>query len=96
MRVDTDLLSSIYMERLQSLRGRAEESGISKSGSVEVRMETLSPDGRKTLSLERLVAMSEYQRAIVALLIDWENMVMESSREVPKDHPDDDDAPSFL
>ena len=36
MRVDTDLLSSIYMERLQSLRGRAEESGISKSGSVEV------------------------------------------------------------
>ena len=36
MRVDTDLLSSIYMERLQSLRARAEESGISKSGSVEV------------------------------------------------------------
>ena len=36
MRVDTELLSSIYMERLQSLRGRAEENGISKSGSVEV------------------------------------------------------------
>ena len=36
MRVDTELLSSIYMERLQSLRGRAEKSGISKSGSVEV------------------------------------------------------------
>ena len=36
MRVDTELLSSIYMDRLQSLRGRAEESGISKSGSVEV------------------------------------------------------------
>ena len=36
MRVDTELLSSIYMERLQSLRGRAEESGISKSGAVEV------------------------------------------------------------
>jgi len=36
MRVDTELLSSIYMERLQSLRSRAEESGISKSGSVEV------------------------------------------------------------
>ncbi|MEC7425620.1 MAG: hypothetical protein VX788_01850 [Candidatus Thermoplasmatota archaeon] len=36
MRVDTELLSSIYMERLQNLRGRAEESGISKSGSVEV------------------------------------------------------------
>ena len=36
MRVDTDLLSSVYMERLQSLRSRAEENGISKSGSVEV------------------------------------------------------------
>ena len=36
MRVDTDLLSSIYTGRLQNLRGRAEENGISKSGSVEV------------------------------------------------------------
>ena len=36
MRVDTDLLSSLYTERLQSLRSRAEESGVSKSGSVEV------------------------------------------------------------
>ena len=59
-------------------------------------METLSPDGRKTLSMERLVAMSEYQRAIIALMMDWEKMVSESSREVPKDHPTDADAPSFL
>ena len=36
MRVDTDLLTSLYTERLQSLRSRAEESGVSKSGSVEV------------------------------------------------------------
>ena len=36
MRVDTDLLSSLYTDRLQSLRERAEESGILKSGSVEV------------------------------------------------------------
>ena len=36
MREDTDLLSSLYTERLQSLRSRAEESGVSKSGSVEV------------------------------------------------------------
>ena len=36
MRVDTDLLSSVYTERLQSLRSRAEKNGISKSGSVEV------------------------------------------------------------
>tara|TARA_B100000945_G_scaffold97650_2_gene76433 strand:+ start:7129 stop:8220 length:1092 start_codon:yes stop_codon:yes gene_type:complete len=63
---------------------------------VEVRMEALSKDGRKTLSLERLVAISEYQRAIVALMIDWGTMVKESSREVPRDHPTDEDAPPFL
>ena len=36
MRVDYNLLNSLYMGRLQSLRQRAEDSGISKSGSVEV------------------------------------------------------------
>ncbi len=63
---------------------------------VEVRIETISPDGRKTLSLERLVAMSEYQRAVIALMIDWKSLVKESTREVPRDHPTDEDAPSFL
>jgi len=36
MMVDSDLLSSLYTERLQNLRQRAEASGVSKSGSVEV------------------------------------------------------------
>ena len=36
MRVESNLLNSLYMGRLQSLRQRAEDSGISKSGSVEV------------------------------------------------------------
>ena len=36
MKVDSNLLSSLYTERLQNLRQRAEDSGISKSGSVEV------------------------------------------------------------
>ena len=36
MRVDYNLLNSLYMGRLQSLRQRAEDSGTSKSGSVEV------------------------------------------------------------
>ncbi len=36
MRVDSNLLNSLYMGRLQNLRQRAEDSGISKSGSVEV------------------------------------------------------------
>ena len=36
MRVDSNLLNSLYTGRLQNLRQRAESSGISKSGSVEV------------------------------------------------------------
>jgi hypothetical protein len=63
---------------------------------VEIRMETLSKDGRRTLSLERLVAMSEYQRAVIALLMDWGNLVNESTRDVPRDHPTDEDAPPFI
>ena len=63
---------------------------------VEIRMETLSESGRRTLSLERLVAISEYQRAVIALLMDWGNLVNESTREVPRDHPTDEDAPPFL
>ena len=63
---------------------------------VEIRMETLSKDGRRTLSLERLVAMSEYQRAVIALLMDWGNLVNESTMDVPRDHPTDEDAPPFI
>ena len=36
MRVDSELLSSIYTGRLQNLRQRAEDCGIPKTGSVEV------------------------------------------------------------
>ena len=36
MMVDSELLSALYTGRLQNLRERAENSGISKSGSVEV------------------------------------------------------------
>lgn len=63
---------------------------------VEIRIETISKDGRRTLSLERLVAMSEYQRAVIALLIDWSILIKESTRDVPRDHPTDEDATPFL
>ena len=63
---------------------------------VEVRIETLSEDGSRTLALDRLVARRDYQHATISLLMDWEKLVTESSREVPKDHPSDGEAPSFL
>jgi hypothetical protein len=61
MQVDSGLLSSLYTERLQKLRQRAEECGISKSGSVEVLRaklicEEVLPD--LDLSWEGIQAMS--------------------------------------
>jgi hypothetical protein len=40
--------------------------------------------------------MSEYQRAVIALLMDWSILIKESTRDVPRDHPSDEDATPFL
>jgi hypothetical protein len=69
---------------------------IEEEVRVEIRIETISEDGNRTLALDRLVAKSEFQHATIALIGDWNRMVKESSRDVPKDHPTDDDAPPFL
>jgi hypothetical protein len=63
---------------------------------VEVKIETISADGRRTLSLERLVSYSDYQHAVITLLRDWDALMLESFRFVPKDHPSDEDAPPFI
>ncbi len=63
---------------------------------VEIRMETISADGTRTLALERLIRRSEFQHATISLLLDWGRLVKETTREVPRDHPTDDEAPSFL
>jgi len=63
---------------------------------VEVKMETLSEDGRRTLSLERMVAFSDYKHAIISLMKDWDSLIKEATREVPKDHPSDIHAPPFI
>ena len=63
---------------------------------VEVRMETLSEDGRRTLALDPMIAYADYQHAIITLSRDWGALLSEATRPVPKDHPSDEDAPSFL
>ncbi len=63
---------------------------------VEIRIETISADGNRTLSLDRLIPRREFQHATISLLVDWGKLVKEATREVPKDHPTDVEAPSFL
>ena len=63
---------------------------------VEIRIEYVSKDGKKTVSLHRVIRYSEYERATIASLRDWEILIKETSREVPKDFHTDLDTPSFI
>ena len=69
---------------------------IEEEVRVEVRIETISSNGSRTIGLDRLVAKREFQHATISLLRDWDVLVSESSRKVPKDHQTDTEAPSFL
>ena len=69
---------------------------IEEEVRVEVRIETISSNGSRTIGLDRIVAKSEYQHATISLLRDWDALVYESSRKVPKDHHTDKEADAFL
>ena len=69
---------------------------IEEEVRVEVRIETISSNGSRTIGLDRLIAKSEYQHATISLLRDWDALVYESSRKVPKDHHTDKEADAFL
>ncbi len=69
---------------------------IEEEVRVEVRMETISEDGRRTLALDRMVTFADYQHAIITLSKDWSSMITQVTRPVPKDHPSDEDAPPFM
>ena len=63
---------------------------------VELRMELISEDGRRTLALNRLVSRFAYEYAIQSAIKHWGQLLKEASREVPKDHPSDAEAPPFI
>ena len=69
---------------------------IEEEVRVEIRMELISEDGSRTIAMDRLVILSEYQYAVIGLLRDWKTLMAQSSSTVPKDHPTDDEAPPFL
>tara|TARA_Y100001968_G_scaffold228079_1_gene210849 strand:+ start:5523 stop:6593 length:1071 start_codon:yes stop_codon:yes gene_type:complete len=63
---------------------------------VEMRIEYVSKDGKKTVGLHRVIRHSDFERATIASLRDWETLLKETSRDVPKDFHTDPDAPSFI
>ncbi len=51
---------------------------------VEIRMEFLSDDGMQTVSIERLVPLSNLENSVVALAKDWERMLTTASSPIPE------------
>ena len=63
---------------------------------VEIRLEFVSKDGARTIGLHRVIRHSDYERATIASLRDWETMIKEVSRNVPKDFHTDPESPPFI
>tara|TARA_Y100000766_G_scaffold161627_1_gene138791 strand:- start:594 stop:1694 length:1101 start_codon:yes stop_codon:yes gene_type:complete len=63
---------------------------------VEIRLEFVSKDGARTIGLHRVIRHSDYERATIASLRDWETMIKEVSRDVPKDFHTDPESPPFI
>jgi len=63
---------------------------------VEFRIEVLSGNGRHTIGLDRVIKYSEYTHATISAIRDWDVLLQEASRPVPKDFYTDEEAPAFI
>ena len=63
---------------------------------IEIRLEIISKNGHMTLGLDRIVRYTNYEYATISVLRDWDVLVREASREVPKDFYTDIDAPAYI
>ena len=63
---------------------------------VEIRVETISSDGRRTIGLDRITRLSDYEFSTVAFINDWSQLLLETTRNVPKDHSTDPESTAFI
>lgn len=63
---------------------------------VEFRIEVLSGNGRHTIGLDRVIKYSQYRHATISAVRDWDVLLQEVSRPVPKDFYTDGEAPAFI
>jgi len=63
---------------------------------VEFRIEMLSGNGRHTIGLDRVIKHSEFRHATISAVRDWEALLQETTRAVPKDFYTDEEAPAFI
>ena len=69
---------------------------IEEEVHVEIRLEVVSKDGTRTVGLHRVIRYSDFERATIASLRDWETIIKEASRDVPKDFHTDPESPPFI
>ena len=63
---------------------------------IEIRMEVISFDGKRTLSIQRITPYSGYEFKVTSTIIDWKKMIDASTGKIQKDHPKDIDSSAFL
>ena len=63
---------------------------------IEIRMEVISFDGKRTLSIQRITPYSGYEFKLTSTIIDWKKMIDTSTGKIQKDHPKDIDSSAFL
>ena len=63
---------------------------------IEIRMEVISFDGKRTLSIQRITPYSGYEFKLTSTIIDWKKMIDASTGKIQKDHPKDIDSSAFL
>ncbi|MFL2493981.1 MAG: hypothetical protein ACJ0HH_04460 [Candidatus Thalassarchaeum sp.] len=63
---------------------------------VEFRIEVLSGNGRHTLGLDRIIKYSKFRHATISTIRDWQTLLREATRPVPKDFYTDEEAPAFI
>mgnify|MGYP001158483441 FL=1 len=63
---------------------------------IEIRMEVISFDGKRTLSIQRITPYSGYDFKITSTILDWKKMVDIMTRKIQKDNPKDNDESTFL
>ena len=63
---------------------------------VEIKMEKISKNGKRTVGIHRIIPYSKFEFATISLIRDWEVMLREVSQDVPKDSYYDNSATAFI
>ena len=63
---------------------------------VEVKIERISKNGKRTISIHRIIPYKKYELATISLIRDWGIMLKETSQKVPQDFYSDGFANAFI